>query len=341
MNTRTLAAVLKRIEQHEKQMELGTALRLAPEVDETTATGWFGDLLAQLEGASGFEPLARRGIPRHAPAVPGARLFLARVPPPVGPRRLPGRRHGPRQDHPDPRPAAARAGGRDARRPDAADLPDVGRRQLAAGGRPASRPACRCCVHHGAEPRRAAPTFRRGRAQHDLVITSYALLHRDVEHLAEVAWRRLVSTRRRTSRTRRPSRPGRSARLPAGYRIALTGTPVENHVGELWSIMEFLNPGLLGTPAEFARSFAVPIERARRRRGGRRAAPQLTGPFMLRRLKTDKSIIADLPDKLEMKVYCTLTREQATLYQAVVDEMLEPIERADGHPAPRARAAPR
>ena len=117
--------------------------------------------------------------------------------------------------------------------------------------------------------------------------------------------------------------------LAADCRIALTGTPVENHVGDLWSIMEFLNPGFLGRKAEFKRRFFVPIQADRDPRRAERLK-RLTGPFILRRLKTDKRIIADLPEKMEMKVFCTLTREQASLYAAVVKEASEAIEQAEG-----------
>jgi hypothetical protein len=106
--------------------------------------------------------------------------------------------------------------------------------------------------------------------------------------------------------------------LPAARRVAMTGTPVENRLSELWSIMEFLNPGLLGSENGFRSRFALPIERY----GDEDAAGRLrrlTQPFLLRRVKTDRAIIKDLPDKLEMKVFCNLTREQASLYQAVVD----------------------
>jgi len=117
--------------------------------------------------------------------------------------------------------------------------------------------------------------------------------------------------------------------LSAGRRIVLTGTPVENHVGDLWSIIEFLNPGWLGTQAEFKRTFHVPIQVERDPDAARRLQ-RLTAPFILRRLKSDKSIIADLPDKLEMKVFCTLTKEQASLYAAVVEETAERIESSEG-----------
>src|SRR5207245_3839287 len=113
--------------------------------------------------------------------------------------------------------------------------------------------------------------------------------------------------------------------LKAPGRVALTGTPVENRLSELWSIMDFLNPGLLGPASDFRRRIAIPVERYR----DEQVAAQLkraTQPFILRRLKTDRSIISDLPDKIEMKVFCNVTREQATLYQAVLDDMLARIE---------------
>jgi SNF2 family DNA or RNA helicase len=125
----------------------------------------------------------------------------------------------------------------------------------------------------------------------------------------------------------RQSQAARS--LKAGYRIALTGTPVENHVGDLWSIMEFLNPGMLGTQAEFRRAFHVPIQVERDPEASKKLQ-RLTSPFLLRRLKTDKSIISDLPEKMEMKVFSTLTKEQASLYAAVVEDAANQIEAAEG-----------
>jgi SNF2 family DNA or RNA helicase len=111
--------------------------------------------------------------------------------------------------------------------------------------------------------------------------------------------------------------------------VALTGTPVENRLADLWSIMDALNSGLLGTASDFRTRFVVPIERYRDDEAAA-LLRHLTGPFILRRLKSDRSIIQDLPEKLEMTVFCNLTREQATLYQAVVDEMLEQIKSSSG-----------
>jgi SNF2 family DNA or RNA helicase len=161
------------------------------------------------------------------------------------------------------------------------------------------------------------------------VITSYALLQRDAEALGQVAWTGVILDEAQNIKNP-ATKQARAARgLVCDYRFALTGTPVENNVGELWSLMTFLNPGLLGTESEFKRGFFVPIQASRDARAIERLRA-LTGPFILRRLKTDRSVITDLPAKLEMKVACTLTREQASLYAAVVEEATDAIGNADG-----------
>ena len=183
-------------------------------------------------------------------------------------------------------------------------------------------------VHHGPN-RLDGKAFTRHAGRVDLVLSTYGLAARDQELLSTVSWSRLVVDEAQQIKNS-AARTTQSVRaIPAERRIAMTGTPVENRLSELWSIMQFLNPGLLGSEKGFRERFAVPIERD----GNDEAAAQLrriTGPFVLRRLKTDRSIIADLPDKLEMKEFCTLTREQASLYQAVVDDMLARIDEAEG-----------
>jgi SNF2 family DNA or RNA helicase len=161
------------------------------------------------------------------------------------------------------------------------------------------------------------------------VLSSYALLHRDLEALSQVEWGGVVLDE--AQNVKNPdTKQARAARtLGAGYRVALTGTPVENNVGDLWSLLEFLNPGLLGSQAHFKRTFFVPIQAGRDPEAAERLK-RLTGPFILRRLKTDKAVIADLPEKLEAKVFCTLTKEQASLYAAVVAEAAEALEGAEG-----------
>src|SRR5690606_14878740 len=118
-------------------------------------------------------------------------------------------------------------------------------------------------------------------------------------------------------------------KLSAGFRLALTGTPVENRLSDLWSIMHFLNPGYLGSREAFRTNYALPIARYNDERASQRLK-QLVGPFILRRVKTDPTVIQDLPEKMETKVYCNLTEEQATLYQAVVESTMEKIEQSEG-----------
>jgi SNF2 family DNA or RNA helicase len=183
-------------------------------------------------------------------------------------------------------------------------------------------------VHHGSD-RLDGKAFVRHAGGTDLVLSTYGLATRDQPLLAKVPWRRVVLDEAQQIKNS-AARTTHSVRaIPAGRRIAMTGTPVENRLSELWSIMHFLNPGMLGSEKAFRERFTLPIERD----GDDEAAArlrQITGPFVLRRLKTDRSIIADLPDKLEMKEFCNLTREQATLYQAVVDDMLARINEAEG-----------
>jgi SNF2 family DNA or RNA helicase len=161
------------------------------------------------------------------------------------------------------------------------------------------------------------------------LLTTYSLLARDLEHLVAVRWERIAFDEAQQLKNPGAGQTRAARQLDAPRRIALTGTPVENRLSELWSIMELLNPGLLGSQASFRQRFAVPVERE----GDEAAAEQLrrvTGPFVLRRLKTDKTIIDDLPDKIETVDRCPLTREQATLYRAVVDDLLTGAEEEDG-----------
>jgi SNF2 family DNA or RNA helicase len=189
-------------------------------------------------------------------------------------------------------------------------------------------PSLRVMVHHG--------TGRLGRAdlaaaalQHDLVVTSYALVHRDLDALCAVTWDGVVLDE--AQNVKNPSTlQARAVRLlSAGYRFALTGTPIENRLTELWSIVDFLNPGYLGTPGAFRQRFVTPIERWQDVERAEQLK-ELVQPLLLRRLKTDPAIIQDLPEKLEGNVYCTLTAEQASLYQAVVSDMLAQVEATEG-----------
>ena len=189
-------------------------------------------------------------------------------------------------------------------------------------------PGLRFLVHHGSS-RAAGAEFAAQAEAVDLVISSYALVHRDRDSLAAVQWDGLVLDEAQNIKNPSTLQARAVRSLPAGYRFALTGTPIENRLSELWSIVDFLNPGYLGSLNGFRQRFVTPIERWQDPERTTQLK-RLVEPLILRRVKTDPSIIQDLPDKLEMKVYCTLSAEQATLYQAVVDDMLAQIERSEG-----------
>ncbi|MCZ7436161.1 DEAD/DEAH box helicase [Micromonospora sp. WMMC241] len=189
-------------------------------------------------------------------------------------------------------------------------------------------PDLRVHVHHGAERARGEGFAAAVRAA-DLVVTTYSVAARDAFELAGVDWHRVVVDEAQAIKNAATRQAEAVRSLPARHRVAVTGTPVENRLADLWSIMQFANPGLLGPAAVFRKRFAEPIER----HGDAEVAERLrriTGPFVLRRLKTDPSIITDLPEKLEMEVLCNLTAEQAALYRAVVDDMMAKIESSDG-----------
>ena len=190
-------------------------------------------------------------------------------------------------------------------------------------------PGLRVLVHHGAGPRpgRAWP---RGVPSADVVLTTYSLVHRDIDVLAGITWGRLVLDEAQQVKNPGTAQSRAVRRLTAARRVALTGTPVENRLSELWSIMDVLTPGLLGPIREFRERFAVPIERDGDEAATRRLQ-RITGPFVLRRLKSDPAIAPDLPEKVERTDRCLLTREQATLYQAVVDDLLAAARGEGGH----------
>jgi len=189
-------------------------------------------------------------------------------------------------------------------------------------------PTLKVLVHHG-DRRSQGKAFTKAVQPYDLVITSYALAHRDAKELQSVSWQGVVLDEAQNIKNSEAKQSQAVRQLEPQFRIALTGTPVENRLSELWSILDFLNPGYLGPRNFFQRRFAVPIERY-----GDTASLQtlrsLVQPFILRRLKTDRTIIQDLPEKQEMTVFCGLTAEQAALYQNAVDRSLVEIESADG-----------
>lgn len=160
----------------------------------------------------------------------------------------------------------------------------------------------------------------------DVVITSYATLLR-VPWLADVSWNLLVLDEAQAIKNPSAKQSQTAKKLKASARFALTGTPIENRLGDLWSLFDFINPGLLGSAKEFT-NFT-------KRMGARPHNPyrplrELVRPYILRRLKTDKTVIGDLPDKSEVKAFCQLSRKQAALYQGAVEELTQQLAGAEG-----------
>ncbi|MDZ7960856.1 MAG: DEAD/DEAH box helicase [Aulosira sp. DedQUE10] len=189
-------------------------------------------------------------------------------------------------------------------------------------------PTLKILQYHG-DKRPKGKAFTEAVKKYDLLVTSYSLIHRDLKALQSVDWQAIVLDEAQNVKNSDAKQSQAVRQLEAAFRIALTGTPVENRLQELWSILDFLNPGYLGNKQFFQRRFAMPIEKY----GDSASLNQLRSlvqPFILRRLKTDRDIIQDLPEKQEMTVFCGLTPEQATLYQKVVEDSLAEIDTATG-----------
>ena len=185
-------------------------------------------------------------------------------------------------------------------------------------------PGLRVHVHHGPTRLRGA-AFLAAAASNDVVITSYDVATRDADLLAAITWDRLLLDEAQDVKNARTKRHRALRRVPRNRTLALTGTPIENRLGELWAIMELVNPGLLGSREAFERSFARPIE-VRRDAHALERLRALVGPFVLRRTKDAPEVDLELPPITITKVGCNLTVEQAGLYQAVVDRWLPQIE---------------
>jgi hypothetical protein len=185
-------------------------------------------------------------------------------------------------------------------------------------------PSLRVHVHHGGERLSGEELANVARAS-DVVITSYDIATRDVDALAAVTWDRLVLDEAQDVKNPATKRARAMRRLQARRMVAMTGTPIENRLDELWSIMDIINPGLLGSRERFQRTFARPIEA----HGDTRALDRLRAmvqPFILRRTKDGPEVELELPKITVTKEYCRLTLEQASLYRATVDRWMPRIE---------------
>ncbi|MFT4244972.1 MAG: DEAD/DEAH box helicase [Micrococcaceae bacterium] len=187
-------------------------------------------------------------------------------------------------------------------------------------------PRLKVYIHHGTK-RLTAKQLQNQAAKYDIVVSTYNILTRDQATLAKINWNRVVLDEAQYVKNQNTSQSKAARALSARHRVALTGTPVENKLLELRSIMDFTNPGILGSKKQFQDSYAKPIER----HGDDEALAMLrkiTGPFILRRSKTDPDIVGDLPEKQELMVRTNLTVEQAGLYKAVVKDMMDRINSA-------------
>jgi len=158
----------------------------------------------------------------------------------------------------------------------------------------------------------------------DVILTTYAIMRIDVEEMKKNIWGMIIVDEAQNIKNPDTAQTVAIKTLKSDIKIAMTGTPVENRLTELWSIFDFINKGYLGSLKEFQKSYAVPIERFKEH--SRAAKLKLSvSPFVLRRLKTDKSVISDLPDKMVINDYCYLAKSQAILYEKTLNEMMDKI----------------
>ena len=163
----------------------------------------------------------------------------------------------------------------------------------------------------------------------DIILSTYGVVRSDVDKLKKQKWQVLVIDEAQNIKNSDTAQSKAIHSIPADCHIAMSGTPVENRLSEFWSIIDFTNKGYLGSAKDFSESYAKPIQKY----GDSHVAERfrkVTAPFMMRRLKTDKSIISDLPDKIERNELAWLTPEQAALYQETVNKCMAVIESMDG-----------
>jgi len=187
-------------------------------------------------------------------------------------------------------------------------------------------PTLRVHRHHGVA-RLAGEELARVALASDVVVTSYDIATRDVDELARIDWERLLLDEAQDAKNPATKRARALRRIPARRKLAMTGTPIENRLDELWAIMDLVNPGLLGSRESFQRAFARPIEAFRDPLALERLRA-LVRPFVLRRSKNAPEVELELPPITTVKVDCRLTLEQASLYRATVDRWLP---RVDAH----------
>lgn len=177
-------------------------------------------------------------------------------------------------------------------------------------------PSLKAAIYHGSE--------RQLDLNNDIILTTYAIMRIDIEELKKQEWSIIVVDEAQNIKNPDTAQTLAIKSLKSEIKVAMTGTPVENRLTELWSIFDFINHGYLGELREFQKSYAIPIERFKEISRASKLKMSVS-PFVLRRLKTDKSVITDLPDKLVLNDYCYLSKPQAILYEKTLNEMMEKI----------------
>lgn len=177
-------------------------------------------------------------------------------------------------------------------------------------------PSLDTVIYHGTE--------RKLDLKHDVILTTYAIMRIDIEELKKNTWGMIIVDEAQNIKNPDTAQTLAIKMLKSDVKIAMTGTPVENRLTELWSIFDFINRGYLGTMREFQKSYAIPIERFKENSRAGKLKMSIS-PFVLRRLKTDKNVISDLPEKMVLNDYCYLSKPQAVLYEKTLNEMMEKI----------------
>ncbi len=188
-------------------------------------------------------------------------------------------------------------------------------------------PSFRVYMHNGLK-RLKDDEFIKNLKKYDIVITSYPIIRRDIPFISKINWEGVISDESQYIKTYYSKQSRAIRNIKSDYKIALTGTPVENNLYDLWSIFEFLNPSLLGNEKFFREHFVIPVQKDNDQ-DSLKTLSKIVSPFILRRVKTDKNVIDDLPEKEEIKTYIPITEEQATLYEAFVKAMEKSLEGAD------------
>ena len=165
--------------------------------------------------------------------------------------------------------------------------------------------------------------------EHDVILTTYAIMRIDVEELKKHNWSMIIVDEAQNIKNPDTAQTLAIKMLKSDIKVAMTGTPVENRLTELWSIFDFINKGYLGSLKEFQKSYAIPIERFKEDSRASKLKMSIS-PFVLRRLKTDKHVISDLPEKMVLNEYCYLSKVQALLYEKTLNDLMSKISEFSG-----------